>query len=56
MASGRQVLLLAVEESWLITVDHKVEWLELRNIPIVHILEVRVNGSTSEFLARVVER
>lgn len=52
VALWRQILLLAVEESWLITVNHQVEWLEFGNIGLVHVLEVRVNGSTSKFLAR----
>lgn len=56
VAFGREVRLLAVEESWLITVDHKVEWLELGNIALVHVLEVGVNGGAGEFLARFVER
>lgn len=56
VAFRRPVRLLAVEESWLLAVDHKVEWLEFGNVALVDVLEVRVNGSTGEFLARFVER
>ncbi len=56
VTAGRFVLLLAIEISWQVAVDHSVEWLELRNVCPINILEIRANFGTGQFRASVSER